>query len=250
MQLTHKVAIITGAAEGMGRALALELADRGCHLAICDVDDEGLRETAAFANGRGVHVSVLACDVARLDQVQAFVEQSLRRHSHADILINAAGVGLARGLEAASCEELRSVVDVNLWGVVHTCKALVGHLRTRPQAHIVNASGVHGLFDPPRQPACLTTRAAVCGFSRALRDELAGSRVLVSVPRPRHLPESLVRHAGFLAQNSVALAARRIVRAIERDEARIVLGLDAPVRELAARVMPWGGLGRKGANAG
>jgi len=250
MQLDHKVAIITGAAGGLGRALALELADRGCHLAICDVDDEGLRETAAFANGRGVHVSELPTDVGKLDMVQAFVEQSLRRHGHVDILINAAGLGLASGLELSSCEELRAVVDVNLWGVIHTCKALVPHLRTRPQAHIVNASGVHGLFFAPTETACVTSRAAVRGFSLALRAELEGSRVLVSVPRPSQMPESLARRALFLTQGSTALAARRIVRAVERDEPRIVLGIDAPVRELASKVLPWGLMGRRGAGAG
>lgn len=112
MQLNHKVALVTGAAAGLGRALVLELADRGCHVAICDVDDEGLRETAAFANGRGVHVSEWPTDVSQLSQVQAFVEQSLRRHGHVDLLINAAGRTPTVTTEPASCDELRAAMDV------------------------------------------------------------------------------------------------------------------------------------------
>jgi NAD(P)-dependent dehydrogenase (short-subunit alcohol dehydrogenase family) len=122
--LTGKTAVVTGAASGIGRETSLALARRGADLAICDVDESGLEETAATARELGRRVVAARVDVAKLEEMHSFAE-SVLSGGDVDILVNNAGVGLGGGFLDTTIEDWRWIVDINLWGVVHGCHCFV-----------------------------------------------------------------------------------------------------------------------------
>ena len=253
--LADRVAAVTGAAGGLGRALALELAGRGAHLALADVDEAGLRETAAAAEQAGVRASAHRIDVADPRQVERFAEAAAGAHGAVHLLVNNAGVALGGPFEAQSAENLDWLLGINLGGTVHGCRAFPPHLRRAGEGHVVLISSVLGLFGAPGLAAYCASKAAVSGFGEALRQELQGTGIGVSVIYPGSLRTGIARRgrwAGadapgrreeavrFLAARGLApeRAARRIVRAVLRGEPRVLIGPDARLADLLHRVSP------------
>ncbi len=130
--LIGKVAVITGAGSGIGRALALRLAEEGCEPALCDVDEKGLCETAALINGR-TKTSTHICDVANCEQVSNFADEVIRIHGGVDILINNASVILSDTLEDICYSDFQWLMEINFWGVVHNIKVFLPLLRRGPK---------------------------------------------------------------------------------------------------------------------
>jgi NADP-dependent 3-hydroxy acid dehydrogenase YdfG len=176
-----RVAAITGAGSGIGRALALELAGRSCHLALCDVDEPRLEETAERCRAYGVTVSAHPVDVAEASAVTAWAGETVATHGAVHLLVNNAGVGLVATVEEAKLEDLRWLMGVNYWGVVHGTKAFLPHLKASGDGHIVNLSSVFGLVSVPTQSAYNSAKFAVRGFSDTLRMELEIEGAPVSV---------------------------------------------------------------------
>ena len=141
-----KVAAVTGAGSGIGRALSLELARNRCHLALGDVDGTGLEGTATLCRPWGTRVTTTRLDVADRDAVYAWADAVAREHSRVNLVFNNAGVSLAGTLEGLGYDDLHWVMDVNYWGVVHGTKAFLPHLRASGQGHVVNISSVFGLM--------------------------------------------------------------------------------------------------------
>jgi NAD(P)-dependent dehydrogenase (short-subunit alcohol dehydrogenase family) len=135
-----RVAVVTGAASGIGRAPALHLAQKGCALALVDVTEDGLNETASIVALAGRKASLHVVDVSNLSQMQAFPEAVLRHHSAIHILVNNAGVSLASPFESATLEDMQWVVGINLWGAIYGCKFFLPYLRRESEAHILNDS--------------------------------------------------------------------------------------------------------------
>ncbi|MBJ7500099.1 MAG: SDR family NAD(P)-dependent oxidoreductase, partial [Sphingopyxis sp.] len=182
MQLAGKTAVVTGAADGIGRAIATSLADRGCHLALCDINEPGLVETAATLHG--VRVSCHRLDVADCDGVAALPGLVAAPHPSVDLLVNNAGVALGGAFEQVSEAEFEWLFDINFWGVVRMTRAFLPVLHRSNDARIVNLSSLFGLIAPPGQAAYAASKFAVRGFSDALRKELVGSTVGVTVAHP------------------------------------------------------------------
>ena len=267
MNLHNKVAVLTGAGSGIGRALALLLARKGCHLALADINPAALAETAALVQPLGVHVSQHPLDVASREAVAALPAAVLAVHGQVDLLINNAGVAMAGTFDQVTEHDFDWLMDINFNGVVRLTRAFLPLLQQRPAARIVNLSSLFGLIAPPEQCAYSASKFAVRGFSNALRHELAmsGSTVGVTVVHPggvaTHIASS-ARMADSLSSDDIAKrqalsqkllrmppekAADIIVRAIERDKARVIVGWDAWFAALIERLMPvgyWGLLGR------
>lgn len=255
MVLQGGVAVVTGAASGIGAALADVLAARGCALALADVDVAGLREAATRARGAGVAVSEHRLDVADHAAVAAFPDAVLTEHGRVSVLVNNAGVALGGRFEQVSPEDFDWLMAINFGGVVRMTRALLPLLRREPAAQLVNLSSVFGIVAPPGQTAYAASKFAVRGFSEALRHELAGSTVGVTVVHPGGVRTAIAanaRRAGLSNAETEAQAkawsqflrldprdaAERIVRGIERRETRVLVGRDARRIALIQRVFP------------
>ena len=263
-------AAVTGAAGGIGRALALELAARGCDLALADRDEAGLERLAAEIQRRHPQkVSVHPVDVAEPDQIEAFAKAAVAAHPGLNIVINNAGVALMGTFAEIDLAQMEWLMNINFWGVVRGTRAFLPQLATRREAHIVNLSSIFGIIAPPGQTAYGAAKFAVRGFSESLRHELqmAGSPVRLSVVHPGGVATSIARNsrsgAGMtdnarraqsierfeaVAKTTPAAAALRIIQGIEKNQPRILIGNDARFMDLLQRLRPgtyWSVLARR-----
>jgi len=265
MNLKDRVAVITGAGGGIGRATALSLARRGCHLALADIDEAGLVETHAQALRLSVRASKHLLDVADRAAVAALPAEVLQSHHGVDLLVNNAGVALGGHFDQVSETDFDWLMEINFHGVVRMTRAFLPLLRASDDARIVNISSVFGLISPPGQSAYSASKFAGRGFSNALRHELSGTRVGVSVVHPGGVATAIARNARVSADTSAEEKRRRlalaekllrlppekaaeiIVRGIEKRRARILVGRDAIFIALIERLFPvkyWSVLGR------
>jgi NAD(P)-dependent dehydrogenase (short-subunit alcohol dehydrogenase family) len=250
------VAVVTGAASGIGRALALRLARAGASLALADVNEAGLLETAQLAQPSGARCTTHLVDVSDEERVQAFVREVVNAHGRANLVINNAGVALHGTAAEVSIAEIAWLMDVNFWGVIYGTKHFLPVLQQQPEAHLVNISSIFGIIGFPGQAAYNASKFAVRGFTEALRHELADSTVRVSCVHPGGIKTNIARNARPAAQfdqgrvekeaanfekltpTTAERAAARIVRGIERDEPRILVGYDAWLMERIQRWFP------------
>lgn len=258
----NKVAAITGAGSGMGRELAIELAARGCHLALSDVNEAGLAETVRLVGGKDVRVTHARVDVASREQVFAWAETVAREHGKINLVFNNAGVALGASVEGMRYEDLEWLMNINFWGVVHGTKAFLPHLKATGDGHIINTSSVFGLVGIPSQSAYNSAKFAVRGFTEALRMELEmeGCGVSATSVHPGGIKTNIAKSArldasvgqlGLDQKNATAKfeknfittanrAARIILRAVERNQRRVLVGPDAHLIDLMVRLLPSG----------
>jgi len=256
--LEGKVVAITGAASGMGRALALHCAALGSRLALCDIDDAGVKETAARVTSRGAEAEAVRLDVADRAAIHDWARQVDTRFGGADVIVNNAGVSLSQSIEAMKDEDFKWLFDINFWGVVHGCKAFLPQLRKRPEGHVVNLSSVFGIIGVPTQAAYCAAKFAVRGYTETLRQELADTTIGVTCVHPGGIKTEIVRRgrhyedatgaptdtaaaaANFerMARTSAEAAARAIAGAILGNKPRLLIGSDAVAIDAMARMLP------------
>ena len=258
--INGSAAAVTGAASGIGRALALELAARGCDLALADRDEAGLLEVAAEIGKAGARkVTTHRVDVADVKQIQDFADAATSAHPKLNIVINNAGVALLGNFNEVEQAQMDWLFNINFWGVVHATRAFLPHLAQQPAAHIVNLSSIFGIIAPPGQTAYSAAKFAVRGFSESLRHELktANSPVRLSVVHPGGVATNIVRNSRSgtgvtdnarradsierfetMAITQPAAAAQRIITGIEKNEPRILIGGDARFMDLLQRLLP------------
>jgi short-subunit dehydrogenase len=268
--INGSAAAVTGAASGIGRALALELAARGCDLALADRDEAGLLETVAeIGKAGGRKVTTHRVDVADVNQIQDFAAAATAAHPGLNIVINNAGVALLGNFDEVDQAQMDWLFNINFWGVVHATRAFLPHLAKQPAAHIVNLSSIFGIIAPPGQTAYCAAKFAVRGFSESLRHELAMAKspVRLSVVHPGGISTNIVRNSRTgsgvtdnsrraqsierfdeMAINTPAAAAQRIITGIEKNAPRILIGGDARFMDLLQRLLPgtyWSIMARK-----
>lgn len=256
--LEGKIVVVTGAGSGIGRALALQLAAQGAQLALCDVNDTNLQKTVDIAAAHGVKVYSATVDVSKRDAVQTFADNVARALGNASVIINNAGVALSQNVEAMNRQDFEWVLNINFWGVVNGCEAFLPQLRQQKDAHIVNISSIFGIIGVPSQSAYNASKFAVKGFTEALRQELTGSNIHVTCVHPGGIKTNIARNARVhndmfgraadvkkladdfdrLAATTAEEAARQIVRAIERNQKRLLIGADAKVLDTVQRLLP------------
>src|SRR6266403_2458815 len=263
--LSTGVAVVTGAGSGIGRALAQQLATAGSALALADIDEKGLAETAQSLEKKTALVTTHVLDVADEEGVRSFAEDVSKRHERVTLLINNAGVAMEGTFEEISLDDFRWLMNINFWGTVYGVKYFLPLLRREERAHIVNLSSVFGLIAPPGQPAYSASKFAVRGFTECLRHELAGTSVHVSCVHPGGIKTAIARRARVgasvkrtgleekaarfekLFRTSPEVAAARILRGVERREPRILIGSDAYKIDILQRLRPasyWKALAR------
>src|SRR4051812_47583592 len=254
---TNSVAVITGAASGIGQALAVRLArERISGIAISDVDEAGLRETASITESSGVPLSTHTVDVSKLGEVQRLAEDVVAKHGRVTHLINNAGVGLFGTFEQISLDDFRWLMEINFWGVVNGCKVFLPILREQERGHIVNLSSVFGFIAPEEQSAYCASKFAVRGFTESLRHELADSNISVSAVHPGGIKTNIARNSRLgrnapqewkeqgakffdkVARTSPEEAAEVILKGIQTNNPRILIGSDAFMISGLARLFP------------
>ncbi len=251
---------VTGAASGIGRALAIELAARGADLALADRDEAGLQAVAAeIAKANPRKVSLHRVDVASPEEIASFAREAIAAHPSLNIVINNAGVALLGQFHEIDQSQIEWLFNINFWGVVHSTRAFLPQLAKQPAAHIVNVSSIYGIIAPPGQTAYSSAKFAVRGFSESLRHELqaANSPIRLSVVHPGGIKTNIVRNMrsgsgvtdnerrvqsierfDAIAPTSPKDAALRIIKGIEKNEPRILIGGDARFMDLLQRFRP------------
>ena len=256
-----KVAAITGAGSGMGRELALELARRQCHLALSDVHETRLEETATMARALGVKVTAARVDVASREAIYAWADQVVADHGRVNLIFNNAGVALNSPLETISQADFEWIVNINFWGVVNGSQAFLPHLKASGEGHIVNTSSLFGLIGTPGTGAYSATKFAVRGYTESLRIELDLMNCGVSttcvhpggirteINRSARVAEGTEKLMGIsgeeardrfdklLDTTSANKAARVIIGAVERNARRVVVGPDAKLMDILVRIL-------------
>lgn len=256
MKVNGCVAVLTGAGSGIGRALALALAEKGCHLALVDINAAQLAESASAARALGVRVSEHVLDVADRQAIAELPDQVIGEHGQIDLLINNAGVALGGNFDQLSVENFDWLMAINFDAVVCMTRAFLPLLRQRMAARIVNVSSLFGLIAPGGQTAYSASKFAVRGFSNALRVELSGSSVGVTVVHPGGIATAIatsargpeggseqdrkaqLERAAKVLRMPPARAAEIILRGILRDKPRVIVGNDALILSWLERLMP------------
>lgn len=258
MQLrTGLVAVVTGAASGIGAALGGTLARRGLKVALLDQHADRLQAEAARLADTGATVHAEVVDVSDAAALAAAAASTARILGPAAVVIANAGVATYGTFGEVPVAHFDRVLQVNLHGVIHTTRAYWAQLQAQPAAHLVTISSVFGLVAPPGQAAYAAAKFGVRGFTEAVRHEAEGTSLRVSVVHPGGIRTRIAEHATYdtarysatereekvarfatLARTSPEAAAARILRGIERDEPRILVGPDATVIAWLQRLAP------------
>ncbi|AZF15959.1 SDR family oxidoreductase [Pseudomonas sp. R3-18-08] len=259
-----RVAAITGAASGMGRALALALAREGCHLALADKNSQGLEHTRDLVRTSTLSPVTVTTQVLDVSDRQAMLEWAARcaaEHGQVNLVFNNAGVALSSTVEGVDYADLEWIVGINFWGVVHGTKAFLPYLKASGDGHIVNTSSVFGLFAQPGMSGYNASKFAVRGFTEALRQELDLQRCGVSATcvHPGGIRTDICRSSridanmtGFLIHSEQQAradfeklfitdadqAAKVILQGVRKNKRRVLIGRDAYFLDLLARCLP------------
>jgi NAD(P)-dependent dehydrogenase (short-subunit alcohol dehydrogenase family) len=247
-KLAHKVVAVTGAASGIGRALAQKLCQRGAAVALADVNEVGLRETAELCGG-GSRVTTHVVDVRDREAIRRWAAEAEAAHGGVDVIINNAGLTVRAGIEEVSDEHFERVIGVNLWGVIHGTRVFLPLLRKRPEGHIVNISSINGLVPFAKNGPYNVSKYGVLGFTETLMQELSGQPIRVTCVHPGGIRTGIVRNAigstedevelfDRIAMTSAEQAAETILRGIERNKQRVYVGMDSKIMAIAKRLLP------------
>jgi len=254
MKLEKKIALITGAGGGIGRALAIELAQAGVLLALCDWNEKGLQETISIIGKTDNAIISKVFDIANKEINESFIDETINHFGGIDVLVNNAGVSLGRySIEEVKYDDMDWLFAINLLAPIISTKYAIPHLKKRPSACVVFLSSAFGLAGITDQfPYCIT-KFGIRGLGESLRMELEETNVNILNVHPGGIKTDIVRNGRFkeeeadelinnfdnkLAKTSAEAAAKQIKRAIETNKQRLLIGKDAKALDLLVRLMP------------
>ncbi|MFT3899600.1 MAG: SDR family NAD(P)-dependent oxidoreductase [Gordonia sp. (in: high G+C Gram-positive bacteria)] len=254
----NKVVVVTGAASGMGRELAVKLGQRGAKVAISDVDPDGLAETERLVKATGADVHSQLLNVAEREAVLEYAETVAKHFGGVNAIFNNAGIAHHGDVETMEFKDIDRVMDVDFWGVVNGTKAFLPHIIASGDGHIVNTSSLFGLLSEPGQSAYNSAKFAVRGFTEALNQEMIVNKhpVKVTCVHPGGVKTAIAQNATmsgdtedrglieafdkYLLRMSPDRAADIILRGVEKNRARVLVGNDAKALDLWVRLVASG----------
>jgi short-subunit dehydrogenase len=253
--LKDKVAVITGAGSGIGKALAIQLARQGCRLALNDIRQDDLSETAEEIRRFNRFVTIHPADISNRSRVLKFSSEVIQKHGRVDLLVNNAGASCGRfAMQETTMKSWESMFNVNFWGTLHCIRAFYPSLEQQEEGHIVNVSSINGLVSTSNRAPYCASKFAVRGLTEVLIQETLGSKIRVTSVLPGLVATKIALHADgwectstqqfcYLIQQKVApttanSAARKIVNGIRKNKKRVLIGPDAIVLDLLYRLFP------------
>lgn len=253
-ELKNRVAVITGAGGGLGRALALELASHGCHLALIDVNAEAVERTAKDVSGASVQVSQHVADVTNAERMQELPREVLAAHGRVNLLINNAGITIQKSFATHSLSDWDRMIGINLWGVIHGCLFFREALLDADDAHVVNLSSMSAFAGLPGQSSYCATKGAVKALSESLFAEWSLDGIGVTSVHPGAIRTEMIQATLAesddvkAAQRNYELAqrtgvdaehaARKIVDAVRTGKLRVRIGRDSLILDWLKRIAP------------
>lgn len=251
MKVKDKVWVVTGGGSGMGRELALQLLAKGAKVAIADIHEDAMAETASLAGERAADLSMHVLNIADREKVHAFPEVVIERHGVVDGIINNAGIIQPFiHVNDLDYERIERIINVNFYGTLYMVKAFLPHLLKRPEAHIANVSSMGGFIPFPGQTFYGASKAAVKLLSEGLYAELMNTNVGVTVIHPGAVNTNITKNSGVempagvdtSSQEGMTLSAEKaasiMIRAIEKNKYRVMVGKDASFLDLFYRLSP------------
>lgn len=249
--LSNKIVVITGAASGIGRALAIEFASYNCKLALCDVDETALSETKKLIANDAVQVLLKKIDVSDKNAIYEFADEVKNTFGNADIVINNAGVALGKLSIVDMCiEDFEWLMGINFWGMVYGTKAFLPQLEKNEPTAVVNVSSLFGLIGATYNGAYCASKYGIRGFNEVLMIELFKSNIQVHSVHPGGIKTNIARNARggdskfsemfeekFLKMPPEK-AAKIIIKGIQKNNPRIIVGGDAKFAFLASKIIP------------
>jgi NADP-dependent 3-hydroxy acid dehydrogenase YdfG len=250
--LKDRIAVVTGAASGIGRATSIALAREGCHLAISDVNQEGLAETAAAIREIGQRVCTHAVDVSDKERMRRYADEVFAEYGQVNVLVNNAGVTVTAEFDQHTLEDWEWIVGINFWGVLYGCKFFLPYLKQADEAHIVNLSSVFGIIGVPSQTSYCATKFAVRGLSEALWVELKPLNIGVTSVHPAGVRTNIAKSARAAHEDLKTQAidiierysvtpercAKLIVSAIKKNKMRQLVTRESYVIDTMKRISP------------
>lgn len=251
--LKDKIAVITGAASGIGQATAVEFADKGTDLVVSDVNEAGLAETVRAIEAKGRRAVAVKADVSRPEQVEAMIRKAVDTFGRIDLLMNNAGVGLSGEMRHLSLKDWEWIVGINLWGPVYGIHFALPHMMRQKSGHIVNVASAAGLIASPGMSAYTTTKFGIVGLSEVLRNELARFGIGVTVVCPGFVRTSIFNTTQLRGVKddkearavppwlgiSKEACAKDIRKAVEKDKFLIIPGPEMKVVYCFKRFAPF-----------
>ena len=262
-KFNNQVAAITGAGSGIGRALSLNLAQQGCHLAISDIDEKGMAETLKLLESYPIKVTTQKLNVADQDAVHAWADQVVTDHGKVNLIFNNAGVALSGSVDALCIDDYKWIMDINFNGTLYGSKAFLPHLEASGEGHIINISSIFGLTAQPLMSGYNACKFAVLGFTESLRQdlELTGSKVSTTCIHPGGIKTNIAKTSRMSDSVEEALgadfessikefergfittadkAAKTILKGVNKNKRRVLIGPDARFLDLIVRFFPTG----------
>jgi len=253
-ELKGKVAVVTGAGSGIGRALAQALAKEGCHVALCDINEQGLRETRELLAALAVNTSVHVASVADRERMAVLPEEIEQVHGAIHLLFNNAGVTVSKSFEDHTLADFDFLLGINQWGVIYGCHYFLPFIKKQCEGHIINTSSMAGFLGFPNQCAYSMSKAAVKAFSETLHVELACHNIGVTSIHPGAIRTNIM-HAAMAKSGAddetrklAALVDRFgkspedlaliVLKAVKANRMRVLVGPDAYLFEILKRLFP------------
>jgi len=250
-EFRNKVAVITGAGNGIGRALAQQMASHGARLALADINQAGLEETVASLTNPN-KVTIYVFDVSDLTAYRTFVKQVIADHGQVDIVINNAAIIHLHSIEDGNYDDYKKTMDINFYGVLYGCKEFLPYLKERPEAWLANINSADGLIGLGNYSSYASSKFAVRGFTDSLRVELRDTNINVSSVHPAgvktnisntvvasdNAKESVKRMKKAMESMTSEDAAKAIIKGMAKKKKRILVGIDAQILDKLVRLFP------------